>query len=152
MAPGGVLYNFCFLRFCASVLIPGTKCHFSAKKANIFFGPKMVQKWPKSGQKWPKLPQNRRNKSRGAPRKSQRIPQISELDDSPNARLVGKTCLRAQWCTSHRVTSHCAPFSRMCASTYEIHMPQCPSRGSKGLLKAPQWPYIGSKWDHIASI
>jgi len=38
----------------------------------------MVQKWPKSGQKWPNLPPNRRNKSRGSPRKSQRIPKISE--------------------------------------------------------------------------
>ena len=38
----------------------------------------MVRKWPKSGQKWPKLPQNRRNNWRGSPRKSQRIPKISE--------------------------------------------------------------------------
>ena len=29
-----------------------------------------------ANQKWPKLPQNRRNKSRGSPRKSQRIPKI----------------------------------------------------------------------------
>ena len=64
--------------FCASALIPGPKCHFSAKKAKKNFGPKMVRKWPKSGQKWPKLPQNRRNNWRGSPRTSQRIPKISE--------------------------------------------------------------------------
>ena len=52
-------------------------------------------------------------------------------------------------CTTgaHRVTSHCAPFSRMCASTCKLHMPQCPRRGPTGHPKAPKWPYIGSKWD-----
>ena len=69
---------------------------FWVKKGKKKIGPKMVQNWPKNG----------------------------KLDDSPNARLVGETCLRAQWCTSHRATSHCAPFSRMCASTYEVHVPQ----------------------------
>ena len=43
-----------------------------------------------------------------------------------------------------RVTSHCAPFSPMCASTHELHMPQCPPMGHP---KAPKWLYIGSKWD-----
>ena len=52
---GGVLPPFCLLCHCATALIPGPKCHFSAKKVKKF-GPKMVRKWPKSGQKWPKLP------------------------------------------------------------------------------------------------
>ena len=49
----------------------GKKCHFF-----------LAQKWSKNGpkvvKKWPKLPHNRRNKSRGSPRKSQRIPKMSE--------------------------------------------------------------------------
>ena len=64
-----------------SVILPlylGQKCRFSAKKKRLFLfrpknGPKMAQKWSKL----PKIGQNRRNNSRGSPRKSQRIPKIS---------------------------------------------------------------------------
>ena len=67
--------DFGILGFCPYTW---AKMPFFGKKRPIFFvGPKW-SKMAKSGQKWPKLPQNRRNKSRGSPRKSQRIPKISE--------------------------------------------------------------------------
>ena len=115
-------------------------------------GPKMGPKWSKKGPKCPKWVQNgsktgpkwvqngsqkgfKRGSQNGSPRG--RNQKKVELDDSPNARLVGETCLRAQWFTTPRVTSHCAPFSRMCASTYEVHMPQCPPEAPKGHPKHP---------------
>ena len=75
-----------------------------------------------------------------------------KLDDSPKARLVGETSLRAQWCTSHRVTSHCAPLSRTCASTYEVHMPQCPPRASNGHPKHPNDLILAQSRTKVASI
>ena len=103
---------------------------------------KMANK-KKTAPKWPKLPQNRPKNLGGCPRKSQLILKISELDDSPNARVVGKTCLRVQWCTSHRVTSHCAPFSRMCASTYEVHNPPMSPEAPTGHPKHPNALILG---------
>ena len=55
-----------------------------------------------------------------------------------------------------RVTSHCAPFSPMCASTYELHMPQCPRGGPNGSPKAPKmalyWLKVGPKWSQNRSV
>ena len=54
-----------------------------------------------------------------------------------------------------RVTSHCAPFSPMCASTYELHMPQCPRRGPNGSPQSPKmalyWLKVGPKWSQNRS-
>ena len=64
-----------------------------------------------------------------------------------NARMVAHS---SHSCTTgaHRVTSHCAPFSRMCASTYEVHMPNVPAepqRVTPKLKMALYWVKVGPK-------
>ena len=70
---------------------------------------------------------------------------LNQLDNSPNARPVENSSPRP-WCTSHRVTSHCAPRACVPPRTRFI-CPNVPAEAPTGHPKAPKWPYIGSKLD-----